>query len=167
MHSSSLANTVLHTQCLKHLLSYGHRFREAALKLFTWKCEEAMQNKNPGALGCFKLQYKLDAIFMSCMNDGSSRRTTSPAITPNYWGCPWRERNATSCQQQQWQNAPCSTWISLAVFHLRSDQAWTFVPSPKLGESQQPASRQRKTLLWPAQPCVPLVSFFFPHRLGW
>lgn len=74
-HSPPLANLVLHT--LPHdLLSYEHRFREAALRLFTWKFEQVMQNKTLSALGGFQLQHKPNAISMPCMNDSTSRRTS-------------------------------------------------------------------------------------------
>lgn len=99
-HSPPLANIVLHTQYLKHLLSYDCRVREAALKLFTWKFEQAMQNNTFSALGSFQLRHKPDAIFMSCMNDGTSRRTTSPVITPKC-SLPWRQRNASSSIKTQ------------------------------------------------------------------
>lgn len=132
-HSPPLANIVLHTQYLKHLLSYECRFREAALKLFKWKFEQAMQNKTLSALGSFQLQHKPDAIFTSCMNDGTARRTTSPVITPKCW-LPLKREECQLLHQKPTLLAAQD--FPLAFSHLRTDQAWTCTTSQKLAESQ-------------------------------
>lgn len=92
-HSPPLANIVLHTQ---HLIYYA---MTVDLGGQHWTCLHG-NLKRPcrvrlSALGSFQLQHKPDAIFMSCMNDGTCRRTLPPL---SHWSVvhPWRKRNASS-----------------------------------------------------------------------
>lgn len=87
-----------------------------------------MQNKTLGALGSFQLQHKLDAIFMSCMNDGTSRRTTSPVSTPKC--CLPLKREECQLLHQK-NDTPCSTRFSLSFLPPKN---WPSLNLPYLTE---------------------------------
>ena len=111
MHSP-LANIVLQIQYLKHLLSFDCRLGRQQ-----WSCLHGNLNR-PCRIRLsvpwkvFQLQHKRDAIFTSCMNDGTSRRTTLPVITRKC--CLPLQREECHLLHQK-NNTACSTTLFLSI----------------------------------------------------